>query len=212
MKIGPVTLTRDSALLWLGTLGGVVMYLQNAPAPFWQWDYHQWMAALGIAITGLSLKLQNSALASSSEVAKGIRDNGTPLALLLAVGLTAGALSGCATLGSAKHRAAISVVSADAVLSAIQDTENGLVCGRATAPAPPACVPLEEHRAISAKLATAFQRDRQIAQTIRALPAGASSPDVAVLVGQIRALVDEVLALIPDSAPRRALMSNIGGQ
>ena len=42
--------------------------------------------------------------------------------------------------------------------------------------------------------------------------AAASSADVASLLGQVRALVDAVLGLIPESPQRRTLMANIGGQ
>jgi hypothetical protein len=210
MKIGPVTLTRDSALLWLPVIVSACTFLGTMPPP-WRWTYTQWIQTASAAAAGLSLKLQSSRLPSAAEVARGIRDNGQPIALLLALGLAAGGLSSCASLGSPRHRAAISVVSADAILSAIQDSEMALVCGRSTAPAPPRCVPHERHQEISAKLVTAFQYDRRIAELVRALPAGESSPDVATLVGQIRALVDAVLALIPESAQRRTLVASIGG-
>lgn len=131
-------------------------------------------------------------------------------ALVLLLAVTLGA-SSCASLGGARHKATVSVVSADAVLSAVQDTEMGLVCGRPSAPAAPACVPEDRHRQISAKLAEAFGHEKRIAQLVRALPAGASSPDVASLLGQIRALLDAVLAMIPDSAQRKALVANLGG-
>lgn len=117
-------------------------------------------------------------------------------------------LTACA---SARHRATVTVVSAHAVLAAIQDTEMTLVCEKPGAPAAPACVPIDTHKRISAELVKAFDADGKIATLVRATPVGGPSSDVAVLLGQIRAIVDAVLALIPDSAPRRALVANLGG-
>ena len=71
--------------------------------------------------------------------------------------------AGCASLGSARHQATVSVVSAHAVLSAVQDDEMALVCGRPTAPPAPACVSAETNRVIATKLVTAFDYDGRVA-------------------------------------------------
>jgi hypothetical protein len=126
---------------------------------------------------------------------------------VLLIALAALGASGCASLGGPRHTAAVSVVTAHAVLSAVQDTEMGLVCGRSTAPAPPACVPLAQHRDISARLAKAFSLEVQVAQFVRL-----GQTDVSPLIGEIRTLLDAVLALIPPSPPRTALLANIGGR
>lgn len=120
-------------------------------------------------------------------------------------------LSGCA-LPRARHIATVSVVSAHSVLSAIQDTEMDLVCGKATAPAPPACVLIEQHRDISGKLANAFALEKKIAVAVKAIPPGAPSANVAESLGQLQALIDAVLDLIPRSAQRQTLVANIGGK
>lgn len=117
-----------------------------------------------------------------------------------------------ASCANTRHRATITVVSAHAVLSAIQDTEMLIVCGRSSAPAPPACVPLDRHREVSAKLATAFDYDGKVAQIVRATPSGALSPDVSTLLGQIGGLVDAVLQLMPDSESKRALVAKVGAK
>lgn len=67
MKLGPLTITRDSALLWLGVLAGLVTYLENMPPP-WLWSYAQWMAAAGAVISGVFLKLQTSPLKHSDDL------------------------------------------------------------------------------------------------------------------------------------------------
>ncbi len=213
MKIGSFTLTRDSAwwgvsaalsfVAVLGTLtdpsGPASLAYYGIPA-----SWLPFIRLLGLLNTWISGKMSNSPAPSSGEVARGFRDNGTPILLVLLVALGA---SGCASLGGPRHTAAVSVVSAHAVLSAVQDTEMGLVCGRSTAPAPPACVPLAQHREISAKLAKAFGLEVQAAQFVQL-----GQTDVAPLIEEIRSLLDAVLKLIPPSAPRTALLANIGGR
>lgn len=207
MKIGSFTLTRDSAALWLPVIGAVITYLLASPPPT-QWSYYDWLRAIAAFVAAFSMKQMTSGLPGKNDVAP--RVNITKIAPVLLLTVALGSLS-CVSLGGARHRAAVSVVSAHAVLAAIQDTEMGLVCGKVTAPAPPACVPVDTHKALSAKLATAFDYDAKALQLAKVLPAGGASPDVASLIGQIRAIVDAVMALIPDSVQRRALAANIGG-
>lgn len=131
--------------------------------------------------------------------------------LVLAIGL--GAFSGCASMGGARHPATVSIVTAHAVLSAVQDGERLLVCGGASAPAAPACVPPDVHRKIAGELVTAFDLDGQVARLVRALPPGAMSPaDVPGLLGRIAALIDRIFALIPASSQKAALAQSIGGK
>lgn len=87
-----------------------------------------------------------------------------------------------------------------------------LVCGKPTAPAAPACVGPDAHKAISAKLSTAFDYDGKVAGVVRALPAAASSPDVATMIGQMNALIDAVLKLIPDSGAKQTLLAKVGAK
>ena len=62
-------MARDSILLWLGIIMGVVLYL-SGNKPITQWDYYQWLAALGYLISVISAKLGNSPLQSKAEQAK----------------------------------------------------------------------------------------------------------------------------------------------
>lgn len=200
-----MTLTRDSALWWLGVAAGVVGYLEHVPPP-WAWSYEQWMAALSVAIIGLSLKLQTSPLAHSDDA----KTPSVDVSKLAPIVLIALALSGC--MGTARHRATVTVVSAHAVLSAVQDGEAVLVCGRPTAPPAPRCVSAETHREVSAKLVTAFDIDGKVLQLVRALPANASSSDVATMLGQIGAIIDAVFKLIPESSERQTLAAKVGAR
>lgn len=121
-------------------------------------------------------------------------------------------LPGCASIGAHRHAAAVTVVSAHAVLSAVQDTERALVCGTAAAPAPPACVTSDLHRTISAQLVTAFDLDGRVARLVRDVPPGGVLPsDVPALLGQIAALVDRVLEALPTSTQKTRLTQTIGG-
>jgi hypothetical protein len=111
-------------------------------------------------------------------------------------------LSGaCAT--SQRHLATVSVVTAHATLSAVQDTEMLLVCGRETAPQPPSCVSVELHHAISAKLARAFEYDGKIASLVHDVPVGAApnTVEVARLLADIGGIVQSVLTDLPAGAP-----------
>lgn len=188
-----------------------------------QADATQYVAAAALALVALAWSLwqkyksrihfltalEMPAGTTETKVVERVKIGGGVLPIVL-LALAIGA-SSCASLGGARHRAAVSVVSAKAVLGAIQDVEMTLVCGRSTAPPAPSCVPIEKHREISAHLVTAFDYNEKALTIARALPGGETSPDVFRLVGQIRALVDAVLALIPESPQRRTLVANIGG-
>ena len=120
--------------------------------------------------------------------------------------------SGCASLGGPRHAGVIGLVSAHSVLSAVQDTEMRLVCGRAGAPQSPLCVPISKHREISAYLAEAFALEVRAAGIMRALPAGSPQPaEVVALTWQVGALVQQVMALLPDGQDKQALAQSIGG-
>lgn len=204
-------LTRDGALLWVLAGAALVGYLVSVGTAPTTWDYKQWLQFAAAVFAWAIGKLQTSPFPSNGEVARGVRDNGQRIAvLLLCVGLV-GATS-CATAGGPRHVATVSVVSAHAVLSAVQDTERALVCGQGEAPAPPACVAPDTHRRIAGDLVTAFELDGQIAGLVRALPAGATVPaNVPELLGRLAAIVDRVVNLLPASTQKTALVARIGG-
>jgi hypothetical protein len=122
-------------------------------------------------------------------------------------------LNACASAGGPRHVATVSIVSAHATLSAIQDTEMLIVCGKPTAPAAPRCVPEEKHKVLSGRLAQAFGYDAQIARTIRVMPAGSPQPpEVTNMLAQIAVLVNQILADLPKDAPQtETLMQNLKG-
>lgn len=127
--------------------------------------------------------------------------------ILLALVLSAG----CATVGGPRHVATVTVVTGHSILAAVQDTTRALYCGTPTAPAAPLCIDDTRRRQIASALVTAFDLDAQVARTVR--PVGQPTPaGVADLIGQIAALVDKVLALIPKSSQRAQLVAQIGGR
>lgn len=121
--------------------------------------------------------------------------------------------SGCASAGGARHQATRGVLVAHATLAVLQDGEMELVCGRATAPSAPACVPLDTHKKVSGYLAEAFEYDKKVAEIVRDLPEGQITPvQVLTLVGKIGSLVTKVLELIPDSPQRAQLAARVGAK
>lgn len=121
-------------------------------------------------------------------------------------------INGCASAGGPRHVAVVSVVSAHAVLSAVQDTERALVCGSATAPSAPNCVAADVHQRISADLVTAFDLDGRVARLVRdAGPTGGLPGNVAAMLGQIGGIVDAILARLPSSPQKGSLIAQIGG-
>lgn len=131
------------------------------------------------------------------------------VAVFMLFGLT---LQGCASLGGARHIATVSVVTSHGILALVQDTEKALVCGGATAPAPPACVSASAHQANAANLAKAWGYEGDIERIVRALPQGSAAPSqLATLLGQINVIIDNVVKAIPASAPKTTLIVNLTG-
>lgn len=129
--------------------------------------------------------------------------------LILALAVAA-LVSGCA---SARHISTVSVVAAHSTLKAIDDTERVAVCGTPTAPMEPLCVSAEKHKGISKVLARAFELDAQAARTVRAWPVGSPQPaELGQLVGEITALANQVLNMLPDSPWKAKLLTLIGGK
>lgn len=121
--------------------------------------------------------------------------------------------TGCASLGGARHVSTVGLVTAHSVLSAVQDTEMRLVCGREGAPQAPLCVPLPKHRQISAHLEEAFKLEVRAAMVVRSIPAGKPQPaEVVTAMFQVNALLQQVLAMLPEGADKKALLESIGGK
>lgn len=65
-------LTRDSIVLWLGILAGLIMYLAGTK-PVTEWGYYEWLAGAGYVISVISAKLGTSVLAATTTSAKDSR-------------------------------------------------------------------------------------------------------------------------------------------
>lgn len=151
-----------------------------------------------------------SGQAMASGVVKGSPAERLPVLVLLIV--LAGGSFGCAT-STGRRIATVSAVAAHATLAAVQDTEMALVCGRPTAPQPPACVPAAQHQEISAKLVEAFTWDGAVATTIRDWPATGGSPvGLGALLAQITATINYVLDHLPEGVLTTKLLATLGGR
>ena len=59
-------LTRDSLVLWLGIVSGLVLYCASNKPP-WEWDWYGWLAFVGYVISVVSAKLGTSPLAGDKD-------------------------------------------------------------------------------------------------------------------------------------------------
>lgn len=125
---------------------------------------------------------------------------------LLAAILSLALIPACAT---ARHKAAVTTLTAHSVLMAVRDTEVALVCGRAGAPFPPNCISPDLHRALSLQLAAAFDLD---ARVLRAVRTSTGPPPTAVgpMVAQINGIIGTVQQALPEGPQKKALSKWVG--
>lgn len=142
------------------------------------------------------------------------RKNPWSWALLMFLTMAIAAGPSCVSLGGTRHIATVTVVSAHATLAAIQDVETEVVCGRPNAMAAPNCIPIEKHHELSGLLASAFDYEIQVAQLVRAVPAGEPQPaELGELLVRIGALVARVMDDLPKHDPKvQSLKANLGGR
>ena len=129
--------------------------------------------------------------------------------LKLAILLVLATSFGCATARTTSRQAA---VISHTALALLQDSEDLLVCGKPGAPPIPACIPVATHKQlISPKFVDAFLLHRDYTRLVLALPAGApSTPQILDLAVRITALVNDIMALIPDSPPKEKMRTAVG--
>lgn len=60
-------ITRDSALLYVGALLGVLGYLMASDHTPVQWTYHEWLQAASVALVWIMGKLGTSPLAGDGD-------------------------------------------------------------------------------------------------------------------------------------------------
>jgi hypothetical protein len=134
------------------------------------------------------------------------------IATVVALVLTGcGSIGGALHVGGPRHLATVTVVTSHGILALVQDSENAMVCGKATAPVP--CVTASAHKAISADLVTAWADEADVERLVRSVPAGvAVSPDVPTLLGKISGLIDKIVKAIPNSSAKTTLVTNLTGK
>lgn len=110
------------------------------------------------------------------------------------------------------HIATVSVVSANAVAGAVQETADAFTCGSATAPPEGKCLSTEQRKAVAAKLSPAFGKIGEVAQVVKDTDPADPIPDaVKSLLDQAKELLNQALALLPASAQKR-VADLTGGQ
>lgn len=118
-------------------------------------------------------------------------------------------LPACASFGSAKGKVAGPYFVAHAVLKAASDAEPRLVCGRPTAAPAPACIPIDLHHTISARIEQAGRIDLDANAIIKDLPEGAAEPaKLLALLPDLWNLINEILADIP-SGPTKTQLTKL---
>jgi hypothetical protein len=187
VKIGPVTITRDSALLWLGVLAGILTYLQHQTR-IDTWGYDQWMSALGMAVTGLMLKLQTSSLPSKEDVAK---LGGRALMVLALLGSISA--TGCSLLtGNARHTGVVVETGIAKSLFAVQDL------AKESAVSFPDVMTPERFKEFNKAFVPVLELGLQVNRTVRTWPVGQPAPvELSSLVTQLKTLSDTALKTLP---------------
>lgn len=115
----------------------------------------------------------------------------------------------CASWGSARSQGTKSYLVVHSALVAVSETEPKLVCDRPTAPPAPACIPLDLHHTISAKLEQAALVDKKANAILMDLPVTApQSAEVIRLVTDVASLVSEILGMLP-AGPQKTELTKI---
>lgn len=102
------------------------------------------------------------------------------------------------------HIATVSVVSANAVAGAVQDTADAFTCGTATAPPDGKCLTVDQRKAVAEKLSPTFAKIGEVAQIVKDTDPADPIPDsVKSLLEQAKDLLNQALALLPAGAQKR---------
>ena len=109
------------------------------------------------------------------------------------------------------HLATVSVVSAHATASLVQDQADAWTCGAPTA-VPEHCLSVEKRRELATVLSPAFDRIGKAAVFVKAWPADAPPPvQLSALLAEITDLLNKGLALLPETAQRWIVQHTTGG-
>jgi hypothetical protein len=133
---------------------------------------------------------------------------------LIAVLLAACLGLSCASSGGARRIGAVTFISSKATISAVQDVEEQVVCGRLHAPSAPNCISIDQHHQFSKMFGEAIGYEIQVGQIVRAIPQGAPQPaEVGDLLMKIGKLIQSIVNDLPSKAPQVVtLQQNLGGR
>lgn len=189
-------IARDSALLWIGIIGGIVIYLTGTK-PVWEWGYYEWLAAVGYAVSVISAKLGNSPLPGKNDNAR--VDPKKYIGAFVALYLLAGSVA-CAP--KTKHV----LVTADAAiyetLKEISDTEIALSSAGVLSP--------DQSKKINQTLLPVVRTGKELNDVLGAWNGSTPMPSqIPRLVKEIAELLNQVLAVLPDSPAKAAMLESI---
>ena len=131
-------------------------------------------------------------------------------ALLLAI-TAIQSCSACATVG-VQRKAFTALDTGLTVMRGTQRVENGLVCGRPSAPPAPACVTIAQHHELQGYLLQASTLGTEAQALVRGLPENSDPPWEALdKVAKLFALLQRVLSALPRSQQVDALQAQLVG-
>ena len=108
------------------------------------------------------------------------------------------------------HIATVSVVTAEAVAGAVQDTADAFVCGAPTSPPEGRCLSTDQRRAVAGYLSPTFDKIGQAADLVKQSAPDAPLPTaVGSLLQDATDLLNKALALLPEAAQKR--VANLTG-
>lgn len=189
-------LTRDSALLWIGIIGGIVIYLTGTK-PVWEWGYYEWLSAVGYAVSVIAAKLGTSPLPGKHDAIR--VDPKRYVGAFLAVYLLAGSVA-CAP--KTKHVLVTADTAIYETLKAISDTEITLSNA--------GVISADQSRRINQKLLPVVRTGRALNDVLGAWNGALPLPaEIPRLVKEIADLLEQVLLVLPDSPAKAVMLESI---
>jgi hypothetical protein len=112
----------------------------------------------------------------------------------------------CASAGTLKHAAALSIKTAESGLALADETEELLVCGKITA-VEGHCIDAATHRELTKKFISGFKYVEEAKDLYVALPEGPiRSQKIGALATKVADIVLQILADLPDSKQKTTLV------
>jgi hypothetical protein len=193
-------MTRDSILLIVGVLAGLVLFLTGTK-PFMEWGYYDWLAAAGYVLSVVSAQLGSSPLKGKTKPDSIADPNRLGIGVFLAVFLLAGQ-TGCASAGGPKHVLTTADTALYESIKAISAAEITLTSAGVLSP--------DQSREINKKLLPVARTGKELNDVLSTWNGKAPLPkEIPKLVKELSDLLLTVSAVIPDSPAKASLVEAI---